>query len=174
MAFGRAASASPSEAGRRRATDLREVFNAIHLMLATGCQWRAIPKCFPPFTRVQNYFYAWRGSGVYERMMDALRGLARDRRSDRRSRSRRPLRRWLQGSPSSTYFLCSPYASLRKENITMSQDSSISAGPGREAISFTDSNAAGGLLVVVACCGIGAPHTSDLLSQWQRPVPAGI
>ena len=43
-----------------------------------GCQWRAIPKCFPPFTTVQNYFYAWRDDGVIERMMDVLRTLARE------------------------------------------------------------------------------------------------
>ena len=68
----------PSTRGRPRTTNLRDVFDAIQYMLATGCQWRAIPKCFPPFTTVQNYFYAWRDSGVYERMLDALRARARD------------------------------------------------------------------------------------------------
>jgi len=68
----------PSPPGRRRITDLREVLNAIQYMLATGCQWRAIPKCFPPFTTVQDYFYPWRNSGVFERMLDALRGPGRD------------------------------------------------------------------------------------------------
>ena len=67
----------PSRLGRRRRTDLREVFNAVQFMLGTGCQWRAIPVCFPPFTTVQNYFYAWRDDGTLERMLDALRGLAR-------------------------------------------------------------------------------------------------
>ena len=67
----------PSKLGRRRTVDLRAVFDAIQYMLATGCQWRAIPKCFPPFTTVQNYFYAWRDDGVLERMMDALRTRAR-------------------------------------------------------------------------------------------------
>ena len=67
----------PSRLGRRRRTDLREVFNAVQFMLGTGCQWRAIPVCFPPFTTVQNYFYAWRDDGTLERMLDALRVLAR-------------------------------------------------------------------------------------------------
>ena len=67
----------PSRLGRRRRTDLREVFNAIQFMLRTGCQWRAIPVCFPPFTTVQNYFYGWRDDGTLERMLDALRVLAR-------------------------------------------------------------------------------------------------
>ncbi len=68
----------PSVRGRPRTTDLREVFNAIQYMLATGCQWRAIPKCFPPVTTVQNYFYGWRDSGVLERMLDTLRQQSRE------------------------------------------------------------------------------------------------
>ncbi len=68
---------SPSQMGRRRKTDVREVFDAIQYMLGTGCQWRAIPKCFPPFTTVQNYYYAWRDNGVFEAMLDVLRGRAR-------------------------------------------------------------------------------------------------
>jgi len=34
--------------GRPRQTDLREVFNAIPYVLATGCQWRALPSDFRP------------------------------------------------------------------------------------------------------------------------------
>ena len=68
----------PSPPGRRRTTDLREVFNATRYMLATGCQWRAIPKCFPPFTADRNHFHPWRDGGVSGRMTDAPRGPARD------------------------------------------------------------------------------------------------
>ncbi len=67
----------PARLGRRRSTDLREVFNAIQFMLATGCQWRAIPRCFPPLTTVQNSFYAWRDAGTLERLLDVLRDQAR-------------------------------------------------------------------------------------------------
>jgi putative transposase len=63
--------------GRPRETDLREVFNAIQYVLATGCQWRALPRDFPPYSTVINYFYRWQGGGVFDRMMDALRELAR-------------------------------------------------------------------------------------------------
>ena len=69
---------APSKLGRHRTVDLRSVFDAIQYMQATGCQWRAFPKCFRPFTTVQNYFHAWRDDGVLERMMDALRDLARE------------------------------------------------------------------------------------------------
>ena len=63
--------------GRPRETDLREVFNAIQYVLATGCQWRALPGDFPPYSTVINYFYGWQGGGVFDRMMDAFRDLAR-------------------------------------------------------------------------------------------------
>ena len=63
--------------GRPRQTNLREVFNAIQYVLATGCQWRALPGDFPPHSTVMNYFYVWRDRGVFDRMMDALRELAR-------------------------------------------------------------------------------------------------
>ena len=63
--------------GRPRQTDLREVFNAIQYVLATGCQWRALPRDFPPYSTVINYFYNWQGSGVFDRMIAALRDLAR-------------------------------------------------------------------------------------------------
>jgi putative transposase len=50
----------PCHVGRPREVDLREVMNAIFYILATGCQWRALPKDFPPYTTVQYYFYGWR------------------------------------------------------------------------------------------------------------------
>lgn len=49
--------------GRPRTTDLRAVVNAIFYIAQTGCQWRLLPKDFPPFTTVQGYFYQWRDEG---------------------------------------------------------------------------------------------------------------
>ena len=34
--------------GRHRETDMREVMNAVRYVLRTGCQWRQLPKDFPP------------------------------------------------------------------------------------------------------------------------------
>ena len=34
--------------GRPRTTDMREVVNAILYSLRSGCQWRMLPKDFPP------------------------------------------------------------------------------------------------------------------------------
>ena len=45
--------------GRPRETDLRAVVNAILYMATTGCQWRQLPKEFPPYSTVQGYFYRW-------------------------------------------------------------------------------------------------------------------
>ncbi len=52
--------------GRPRAVDLRAIFNTILYIARTGCQWRQLPRDFPPFTTVPHYFYAWRNGGVLE------------------------------------------------------------------------------------------------------------
>jgi putative transposase len=55
----------PAGTGRPRTTDLRAVVDAILYVLATGCQWRALPKDFPPRSTVQGYFYRWRDDGTW-------------------------------------------------------------------------------------------------------------
>jgi transposase len=67
----------PSSLGRPRKTDLRMVMNAILYILATGCQWRALPKDFPPRSTVQGYFYRWRDDRTWHWINDALVKLAR-------------------------------------------------------------------------------------------------
>ena len=57
--------------GRPRTTDLREVMNAVLYIGSSGCQWRALPKDYPPVSTVQGYFYAWRDMGLLE----AINGL---------------------------------------------------------------------------------------------------
>jgi transposase len=51
--------------GRPRRVDLRGVFEAIQYILWTGCQWRALPREFPPRSTVQHYFYQWAEQGVF-------------------------------------------------------------------------------------------------------------
>jgi transposase len=58
--------------GRPREVDLRQVLQAILYILATGCQWRALPKEFPPYSTVQRYFYAWRDTGRWQKIVTAL------------------------------------------------------------------------------------------------------
>lgn len=59
--------------GRPRSTDLREVLNALFYLDRTGCQWRALPKDFPPWPTVWSYFRQWRDDGTWQRLHTALR-----------------------------------------------------------------------------------------------------
>ncbi|MEJ2433008.1 MAG: IS5 family transposase [Pseudolabrys sp.] len=63
---------APCRVGRPREVDLRKVMDAILYILATGCQWRALPKDFPPHTTVQYYFYAWRDQRLWRQINLAL------------------------------------------------------------------------------------------------------
>jgi transposase len=59
--------------GRPRKTDLREVVNAVFYLLRTGCQWRYLPKDFPPKSTVWRYFNEWRRDGTLDAVHDLLR-----------------------------------------------------------------------------------------------------
>lgn len=69
--------------GRPRRVDLRSVVNTIFYVLQTSCQWRLLPKDFPPRSTVQYYFYLWRDIGVWRRINNAL--VTRDRKREQRS-----------------------------------------------------------------------------------------
>ena len=58
--------------GRHRKTDMREVMNAVRYVLRTGCQWRQLPKDFPPRSTVYNYFWEWTRYGVLDRIHHML------------------------------------------------------------------------------------------------------
>ena len=58
--------------GRPPKWSLRVIMDAILYILATGCQWRALPKDFPPFTTVQHYFYDWRDRNVWRQVNRVL------------------------------------------------------------------------------------------------------
>jgi transposase len=63
---------APRRTGRPRAVDLRKVVNAILSLASTGCQWRMLPKDFPPVSTVQRSFYDWRNSGLWGEISNAL------------------------------------------------------------------------------------------------------
>jgi transposase len=65
--------------GRPRTAVLREVINALLYLLSTGCQWRMLPKEFPPRSTVHRYFTAWREDGTWSRIHHALTIEARER-----------------------------------------------------------------------------------------------
>jgi putative transposase len=59
--------------GRNRDTDMRQVVNGILYLLRSGCSWRMLPKDFPPYTTVYEYYSRWRKDGTLTRLHDALR-----------------------------------------------------------------------------------------------------
>ncbi len=69
---------TPSHRGRPRTVALRTIVEAIFYMLATGCQWRQIPKEFAPFTTVQGYFYRFCRDGTLDRINHAMVMKARE------------------------------------------------------------------------------------------------
>jgi transposase len=67
----------PRRLGRPRKRSLRAIVEAILYVLATGCQWRALPQDFPPRSTVQGYFYRWRDDGTWHWINDRLVECAR-------------------------------------------------------------------------------------------------
>ena len=65
--------------GRPRTTDFREVINAILYLLRTGCQWRMLPKEFPPSGTVYGYFRSWKRDGAWARLHHKLLMAVRER-----------------------------------------------------------------------------------------------
>jgi len=62
----------PKKLGRPRTTALREVVNALLYLLTTGCQWRLLPKEFPPFSTVQRFCYRWRDTELWQTINHSL------------------------------------------------------------------------------------------------------
>ena len=58
----------PNAIGRPRSTVLRTTVEAILYIASTGCQWRQLPKDFPPYSTVQRYFYRWAQDGTLARI----------------------------------------------------------------------------------------------------------
>jgi transposase len=63
---------SARRGGRKRSVNIREVFNGLLYVLSTGCQWRAIPKDFPPRSTIFAYFARWQADGTLGRIHTAL------------------------------------------------------------------------------------------------------
>ena len=50
--------------GRRRKTDMRAVISAIRYRTQTGCVWRDLPDCYPPWETVYGWWKRLSESGV--------------------------------------------------------------------------------------------------------------
>ena len=55
----------------------RDIVNAVLYVASTGCQWRSLPKLYPPFSTVHAYHVRWSRDGVWEAVADRLRAMAR-------------------------------------------------------------------------------------------------
>jgi len=63
--------------GRPRTVDIREVVNAILYLNKSGCQWEMLPHDFPDYRHVNYYYLDWSRNGIWDQVMDTLRGLVR-------------------------------------------------------------------------------------------------
>jgi putative transposase len=57
----------------------REILDAVFYVLKSGCQWRMLPRDFPPWKTVFHYFRAWRIDGTWERLNRTLRRRLREK-----------------------------------------------------------------------------------------------
>src|SRR5436305_13755418 len=65
--------------GRPRTTSLLDLVNAIFYVVRGGCAWRMLPKGFPPYQTVYDYFRAWRKDGTWEKIHHTLRDRLRQK-----------------------------------------------------------------------------------------------
>ena len=56
---------------RKRRLCLRQVVDALRYVCRTGCQWRSLPACFPPWSAVYYYFARWQTTGLLHRLNEA-------------------------------------------------------------------------------------------------------
>jgi putative transposase len=63
----------PTRRGRPRLHGLRAILDAVFYVLKSGCPWRLLPRDFPPWKTVYDWFRRWRIDGTWERLNAELR-----------------------------------------------------------------------------------------------------
>jgi transposase len=58
--------------GKSRKYSQRTLVNAIFYIIKTGCQWRFLPKDFPPYSTVHSFYWRAKKKGIWEKMMRGL------------------------------------------------------------------------------------------------------
>lgn len=58
--------------GNRATHEKRVLINAVFYLTKTGCQWRQLPKDFPPWSTVHSFYYRMKKKGIWEKMMTDL------------------------------------------------------------------------------------------------------
>jgi len=69
----------PAPQGRPRLHGLRAILDAVFYVLKSGCPWRLLPRDFPPWKTVYDWFRRWRIDGTWERLNAELRQRLRAR-----------------------------------------------------------------------------------------------
>ena len=69
----------PGRIGRPTKWSKRDVVNAILYVAATGCQWRALPACYPQWNTVHRYHVTWSEDRTWETICRRLTELVRTR-----------------------------------------------------------------------------------------------
>lgn len=70
--------------GRPRQWPLRLILDGIFYLVRSGCSWRMLPKPYPPWPTVHDYYRRWRQDGTWEYIHSRLREKCR-RRSGRKA-----------------------------------------------------------------------------------------
>jgi putative transposase len=69
----------PTGRGRPKSHGSREILDAVFYVLKSGCPWRLLPRDFPPWKTVYDWFRRWRIDGTFERLNAELRQRLRAR-----------------------------------------------------------------------------------------------
>src|SRR5688572_19394286 len=62
----------PRRRGRRWTHPRRALVDAIFYVVRSGCQWRLLPRRYPPWKTVYHYWRSWRLDGTWARLHAAL------------------------------------------------------------------------------------------------------
>ena len=70
---------APAEEAPNLISTRREIVNAMLYVLRSGCPWRLVPHDFPAWGTVYWYFRIWRNGGVWDQILQTLRGRVRQK-----------------------------------------------------------------------------------------------
>ena len=59
-------------AGNKSKYDKRNLVEAVIYVVKTGCQWRALPHDYPPYSTVYNFYSRAKQKGTWEKIMQFL------------------------------------------------------------------------------------------------------
>lgn len=74
---------APGPRGRPSVHDKRVIFNAILYLAKTDCQWRMLPKDYPPWRAVHSRYEYWCKTGIFEQVLRYLNAKGREHKGRR-------------------------------------------------------------------------------------------